>query len=486
MTGRAGVAKAGGRIAALMLLALPAYPQAKPPPAPSDEEKALPIRIVAQDSMTPYQAQLLGDLDRPVGDCVNLGAVIMPARVTDKGALELDVKNDGKPRTISGKREIVPVAVQGEGDKPRSLTVKLEFHRREDGTWVYRNLTTLRVQIGAEQFVIVDANGNGSYCDEHSDGMAWEGRTWLFPLPGEHERWCSTTMEFSGLVFGPVGEHPTVKGRPLATTVPAALAILKGVNEERVEIGLAPRPEDVKLSAELQKHCRYMAMNNLLTHPEEAGRPGFSEEGHRAGMRSILGRGQSAEMVAIGMVGTYFHRQDVIRPATMAFGVGIEGAFTGIDGRTSMGTAPASYWPVLYPVPGQSGVGTTYGKESPDATPGDPSSGYPITAYFGTSKLKLKEWSLKALPPGSLQMPPGPRTPAGTPADCYTFDPQSGASADMTRYQSAVCLIAKDPLKVNVDYEVSMTVDVAGTLWARTWRFSTAVAKSPKDRPPGR
>jgi hypothetical protein len=191
-----------------------------------DDEKSLPIRIAPQDSPTPYQAQLLGDLDRPVGSGLTLGGTLMPAKVTEKGALELDVKNDGKTRTLNGKREIVSVQVQGEGDKPKALTIKLEFHKREDGTWVYRNLTTLRVQIGAEQFVIVDANGNGSYSDAKADGLAWEGRTWFFPLPGEHERWCSATMEFVGLTLGPVG-NPSIKGKPLATTNPAALEILK-------------------------------------------------------------------------------------------------------------------------------------------------------------------------------------------------------------------------------------------------------------------
>ena len=48
----------------------------------------------------------------------------------------------------------------------------------------------------------------------------------------------------------------------------------------------------------------------------------------------------------------------------------------------------------------------------------------------------------------------------------------------------AVCLIPKDPLKVNVDYEVSMTVDVAGKPWSKTWRFSTSQSRSSKDRPP--
>jgi hypothetical protein len=452
----------------------------------ADEDKPLRVQMVPQDSPGHWQAQLLGEMDHVVGDKIEFGGQTIPAKVTDKGALELDLKNDGKPRSISSKREIVTVALKGTGDKPKSLNAKLEFRKTDDGKWVYRNLTQLHVVIGTEQFVIVDANGNGSYNDAGADGMAWEGRAWLFPLPAESERWCSATMDFTGLQFGPLGESPSIKGKPISTTVAAALPILKGVNEERVEIGLTPRPEDAALSADLQKHCKYMETNKTLTHPEDKGKPGYTDEGNKAGLRSILGQGSPPDRIAENMVGTYFHRQDVIRPGTLAFGVGVEGAFTGIDGRSSMTKVPESVWPVLCPVPGQSGVGTTYGKEAPDATPGDPSAGYPITVYFGTSTLKLKEYKLTALPPGSMQLPPGAKLPPGTPIDCYAFDPGQGASPDMTRYQACVCLIPKDPLKVNVDYEVAMTVDVAGKPWSKTWRFSTNVAKSSKDKMPGR
>jgi hypothetical protein len=450
--------------AALVLaLAAPALPQ---------DEKPQKIMAVLQDSPTHYQAQLLGDLDRPVGEGVKLKMLYMPASVNDKGALELDAKNDGKPRTISGKHEIVSVQVQSE-EKQKTATLKLEFSKREDGTWVYRNLTTLHVMIGAEQFVIVDTNGNGTYNDPRSDGMTWEGHSWLFPLPSEAERWCSATMEFTGLTMGPLGEEPQVKGKPLATTVAAALPVLKGVNEERVEIGLTPRPEDVKLSADLQKHCKYESMNNTLTHPENPSSAGYTKEGNEAGMRSILSRGTPSEHVAAGMVQTYFHRQDVIRPETMAFGVGYEGNFGGIDGRSNMSKAPAHYWPVLSPVPGQTGVGTHYGKESPDATPGDPAAGYPITVYFGTQNLKLVSSSLKEVGPYAAQGPVRP-VPAATPAiDCYLYDPGQGASKEFSGYQRAVCVIAKDPLKVNIEYEVSLKVDVDGKPWSKTWRFST-------------
>jgi hypothetical protein len=376
--------------------------------------------------------------------------------------------------------------VQSEGEKPKTATLKLEFSRKPDGTWVYRNLTTLHLLIGTEQFVIVDTNGNGTYNDPRSDGMAWEGHTWLFPLPSEAERWCSATMEFTGLTMGPLGEDPQVRGKPLATTVAAALPVLKGVNDERAAIGLTPRPEDPKLSADLQRHCKYESMNNTLTHPENPSLPGYSKEGNDAGLRSILSSGSAAEHVAAGMVQTYFHRQDVIRPEAMAFGVGYEGRYGGIDGRTNVSKAPDSYWPVLCPVPGQTGVGTHYGKESPDACPGATAAGWPVTVYFGTSKLKLVSSSLREVGPYLPQAPVRP-VPAGAPElPCYLYDPEQGASKDFTGYQRCVCIIAKEPLKVNLEYEVSFKVDVGGKPWSKTWRFSTnpPTAAKPTRRTP--
>lgn len=249
-------------------------------------------------------------------------------------------------------------------------------------------------------------------------------------------------MNFTALAFGPVGEDPSVRGRMLAMTTAAALAVLKGVNAERVEIGLTPRPEDLKLSADLQKHCVYMAMNNTLTHQETKGRPGYSEEGHAAGLPSILSRGTPADRVAAGMV--YFHRQDVIRPDTLGFGVGYDGAFGGIDGRTKRTSTPPKAWPVICPVPDKTAT-THYNREAPDATRGDREVGFPITAYFGTEKLKLTAHSLR-----TVAGPGVPPSRTGHPVECYTFDPQTGAGANMTRYQRVVALIPKDALRVNV------------------------------------
>jgi hypothetical protein len=125
---------------------------------------------------------------------------------------------------------------------------------------------------------------------------------------------------------------------------------------------------------------------------------------------------------------------------------------------------------VLCPVPDQREISLTYQKESPDATPGDDRAGYPITVYFGTGKLKLTASSLKAVA-GSKNL---------APIDCYTFDPQTGASANMTGYQRCVAIMAKEPLESGATYEVSLSVDVDGKPWTKTWQFSTIGAPKPK------
>jgi len=191
--------------------------------------------------------------------------------------------------------------------------------------------------------------------------------------------------------------------------------------------------------------------------------------------------------VASGMVTTYFHRQDVIRPNALAFGVGYEGAFGGIDGRSKLRPAPANFWPVLCPVPGQQDVGLSYGKEAPDACPGDNASGYPITAYFGTSSLKLVSHELRVVGPANAPPVPLPKGAKLPVVECYVYDPQTGPHAEFTKFQQCVCLIAKDPLKTNTLYEVSLEIDVAGKPWSRTWRFSTGtgggrVIRSPRGR----
>lgn len=436
----------------------------------AEDLAALRMQATLQEATKVYCAQLLGELDRPVGDGIKMLGISMPSKLNEKGQLELDVKGDGKFRQMP-KREVLSVELKADSGKTQA--VKVLVTQLDDKSWVYRNVTQLLIGAGPEQFVVVDANGNGVYNEAGVDGMAWQNEVCLFPLPAADERWCSAKQEFIGLKFGPWGEEPAMNGKPLATASPATLPMLKGVNEERVMLGLPPRPEDTKLSAELHKHIMYMCATGKLSHDQDKNHKNYSPDGAAAGIRGILSMGAGAAEVASNMTQTYFHRQDVIRPNTMAFGVAYEGRFGGIDGRASQRAARANDFPVLCPMPGQSGLPTTYAKEGPDATPGDNAAGYPITVYFGTNKLKLTSYSLKAV--GAAGAVPAGKTTnvAAANIDCYPYDPKTGASQEMTSFCRCVCIIAKDPLKSGVEYEVAMTVEVDGKPWSKTWRFST-------------
>jgi len=447
-----------------LILTVVAAVAVEPPPAAPAADRAVTVRLQPEKAQAVYRTQLLADPDRPIGDAITLAGRAIAARLTAKGELELDLKGDGKFRSFS-RSGLATVSVDlplAEG-KIKPLAISLFVQKGTDGTWTYRNATQLTLAIGGESLAIIDVDGDGVWNEAGVDGMVWAGQTWLFPLPTADERWCTASLDCTGLTFGPQGQDPRLSARPLATTVPEALPVLRNVNHERVLIGLTPRPENLRLSADLQKHCQYMMLNDKLSHPEDAGKPGYSKEGHEAGMNSILGMGTAAERLGTMMVETYFHRQDVIRPETRAFGVGYAGKYGGIDGRRDMGKSAAYRWPVLSPVPDQDDIALAYAKESPDACPGDQAAGYPITAYFGSGKPTLTAWSLTAV---SGKAP-------GAPIECYPFDHKTGASAEFSGYQNCVCIMAKDPLQGGTTYEVMLKAETGGKTWERTWRFTT-------------
>ena len=470
------------RTLVLMLLAItsPALITAQLQASSSGEMK--PLRMAARPgSITAlYRAQLLPDLDVPIRDAINLHGKSIPARISEKGDLELDLKGDGKHRRYTSNASItIPIKLEG---STRSMSIKLMVAKKDDKTWTYRNANQLNAQIGQDQLIIVDANANGIYNEAGIDGMTLRGYDYVFPLPTASEVWCTPNYELTGFSIAPYGDDAKVQGHPLTTTVSAALPVLKGIIDERLKLGLTPRPEDKKLSEELQKHCKYMNLNKKLTHPEDKGKPGYTPEGHKAGMRSILAWNTPGPNVAKMMVGTYFHRQDVIRPGTTSFGVGMEGPYSGIDGRSNDNRGSVKQWPILCPAPGQSGVGTRYNKEAPDATPGDSSAGYPITAYFNARKITLTKYYLKAIGPAAantsrrLTRRPTRNTTNAPNIDCYPFDHKQGASARMTGFQKCICIIPKEPLQGNTTYEVTLEADVNGQPWSKTWQFSTGAS----------
>jgi hypothetical protein len=468
LLGSAGLAALALASAKLVSVAAPA-PAIPPVPAAAPADKAFSARAAVAAAPASIESQLI-DLDRPVGEAIEMAGVRIPARLTDKGQLELALFSE-KSFSPCRDGQIVGVTLKREESK-RSLPVKLLIRKQADGTWTYRNITSLALQIENETLLVVDGNGNGIYNEPNADGLAMAGGVYAFPLPAPDERWCTPEREVTGLAFGPWGEEAKASGRPVSSRVPEALDVLKGVIAERLKIGLTPRPEDPKLSEAIQKHCEYMAKTGDFGHGEDAAKPGYTPEGKASAGRSILSNGTPPPHVAARMVMTYFHRIDVIRPDTMTFGVGYAGRYGGIDGRAGIGRdrSGRKLWPVLCPAPGQVDVALTYSTEMPNATPGDTSAGYPISIQFQTGRIQLAGCTLREAPPS------GP-VPASAPAiEYYPFDPKTGAASNMTAYLRCACIIPKDPLKPKTTYEVTFNVELDGKPWTRTWRFTTRAA----------
>jgi len=428
--------------------------------APAATHRPIPLSFSVARAPIVYQVQGEPGLDHPIGEAIAVGGARIPARrVEDK--LELDAARDG---TFKAARPGPLTVTLGEaGDKQRDK-LDLLLTRREDGTWTYRVLTVLVGKLGKETITVLDGDGDGVFNEAGVDALAIGAAALAWPLPRADERWCTRTHDLTGLAFGPRGADAALAGRPLATVLPETLALLDGINAQRALYGLAPRGEDPALSAPLQKHCLYMVGTGVLAHPEEPSRPGYSADGHEAGMASILSQGRSAAEVAEMMVATFYHRQDVVRPDTLAFGLGYAGKFGGIDGRRRLGGTQR--WPIVIPHPDASGIPLRFQQEAPDPIAGDREAGFPITVYFGSGAPVLKEATLTAID-----------AKGSRPVDCYRFDAAQGGAVDFNGFQHVVALIAKEPLAASTHYQVSMTVDLAGTAWSRTWRFATIGAK---------
>ena len=138
--------------------------QQQPPAGPA--EKPLKVMMALQDAQARYEAQLLGDLDRPVGDGIVLGTTQYAAEVDDKGNLRIDTKAEEKYRTIT-RREIVSFQVKGDTDKSKTATAGVDKTivlrlpgNKATGAWQITNLGGDSIQsVGKSQYVAGNPNG---------------------------------------------------------------------------------------------------------------------------------------------------------------------------------------------------------------------------------------------------------------------------------------------------------------------------------------
>lgn len=247
--------------------------------------------------------------------------------------------------------------------------------------------------------------------------------------------------------------------------------LLAAVNAYR-ERAKVPR---VRLTPSLSRacdlHALYLAKNDwkgLSGHEEDPKGAGYTDEGARAGKRSVISPFHGHETPLEGLdslMATLYHRVSVLHPPLTDVGAGWAWRRDGLGYLVmDVGNADAKHdpklWPVLYPAPGQAEVPLEFGlgaRENPNPLPeGVDTAGYPITIQF-PEKTKLQELE--------LTMSEGGRDVPG-----YLSTPDAPAREDWPQ-PGVVALIPKLKLKPGTSYVVRLRYRELGAV--REWTFTT-------------
>jgi hypothetical protein len=242
------------------------------------------------------------------------------------------------------------------------------------------------------------------------------------------------------------------------------------LNRARRACGLEPVRISVELSDGCRRHARYLVLNKgnpliagLKAHEEQKQLKGYSEAGAKAGKAAVISYVPPSQAVDLWLASLY-HRIPLLDPSLEEVGIGYAGGkgawASAIDCRS--GISPRRTRDVVfYPEDGQREVLRYFGREIPSPLPAGHSgaAGFPITVYFAAGQQVRK---VSATLTGA----------GGQRVAVYLSTPEAPASS-WTQWNS-VCLIPQRPLGAGQTYTVSLSCEVSGQPYRRTWRFTTA------------
>lgn len=242
---------------------------------------------------------------------------------------------------------------------------------------------------------------------------------------------------------------------------------LATVNAYRALAGLGAVTEDPTFSAGDLEHAQYMVQNDVIGHSEDAGLPGYTDDGNLAASKSNVGLSSNpaqteGEAVDLWMEGPY-HAIGILDPRlqTSGFGIAHDSAGSYHTGsaldviRGLTGSTSGVAFPVLFPGDGGAIPLDRYtGGESPD--PLATCSGYttptgpPLIVQFATTPVVEAHDLLRD----------------GTAVEHCVFAPTG--SSDPLGARHAVVIMPRAPLQKGSTYQASLTVGGTPTTWSFT------------------
>jgi len=287
-------------------------------------------------------------------------------------------------------------------------------------------------------------------------------------------------------VTGPVTSNPPpVTPAPGAPTLTGSNATdgANWINYRRAQVGVAVLSRNTLIDAAAQGHSDYQRINNVITHDQTQGQPGFT--GLTVTERLVAanyplqvlpwlaGEVISATTNTTGftqaeeLITAIYHRYVIFDPGFRDMGVGsatVSGGYTyctadfaATGGYNSIGRGNI----VTYPVANQTGVPVNFfsDTEAPDPVPNQNQVGYPISVHADNNSsdtVVVRSFTV------------APRGGAALTTRLLSFDAGTNNTA-----RNAAAIIPLAPLAANTTYDVSFSGTVAGTAVTRSWSFTT-------------
>lgn len=286
----------------------------------------------------------------------------------------------------------------------------------------------------------------------------------------------------------PVAVAPSA-GSPPAITPDAAAPAATGniavdgrnwINYRRTQAGVPVVTENAQINIAALGHSEYLRTNNVMSHDQEAGKPGFTgatlKDRLNAAGYTIPASGYAyGEVISGSTNGTGFHMAEelitaiyhrfvMFEPKFREIGTGAATSSRGYhyftaDFATRGGFGPgiAAGTVVLWPFNGQTGVVPNFlsDTEEPDPVPNINNVGYPISVHANIdAPLAMQTFTVRPRGGANLQV-------------------QVVHSSTTATQRTAIAIVPLAPLAAGTTYEVSFSGTLNGTPLTRDWSFTT-------------
>lgn len=272
----------------------------------------------------------------------------------------------------------------------------------------------------------------------------------------------------------------TEPGAPVLTNnIPADG--LAWINYRRAQLGIPVLNRNSLIDSAAQGHSDYQKTNNVVTHEQTAGKPGFTGlrttnrlqgAGYQFGYNGYAGEVISATSNASGfymaeeLITAIYHRFAIFEPKFREIGTGSATTAAGYTYFTSnFATADASSGGIgrgqmaAWPINGQKLVPPNFfsDNETPDPIPNANEVGYPVSVHADlTSTVRVSSFTIRQ---------------RGANSDLATR--QLAPGGDANTGNSVAAIIPLSPLRAGTVYDVSFRGTVDGATADRDWSFTT-------------